>query len=180
MQVGVSSQGTHIDLFLDTLYDLTHTSVHDSGLAFHPEIGYAFNKYFRLGLGYQSVAPYKSTSRFLGNYETIKYQQYYIDLAGKIILPFWKFGFFLKPGVAFVHRSAVKDNLIEDNNSLNAVKVTKNIHNAANRVTGLLGAGFLFNATQNLSFDLSATAYLPVQHISGTIVSGIGFAYRLP
>ncbi len=178
LQLGGSWTPYDLDPFVAILSDITHTKVQDSGYAGHINIGYSFTKYLSSEIGYQYISIYKISAykKFPQvMHGEISWSKYYFDLSAKLILPIYNFGLFLKPGVAIVHRSAIR--------SSGAMKIiSPEKGSAKTQFSYLLGVGMMYSWNSNLSFDASITAYPKTPYgdkeIDGVLFAGVGIAYK--
>jgi len=143
-------------------------SRYDSGYNFAARgyLGYAFNQYISAELGYD----YYGRPKFIhndGNTQNIMQQG--MDLVGKATLPLdYGFGLYIKGGLAWVHRSALRAN---NNHFVNKDSNSKIVP------VGALGVNYWF--APNIALDLSWTKTMTISDLPTIDLFALGFTYKL-
>lgn len=144
----------------------TNNTVDDNKLAGRGYIGYAFSQFIgtELGYDYYGYPNFKNTN---GN--TQNFLQQGFDLVAKASLPLdYGFGFYIKGGLAWVHRGALHNNANtfaeKDSNS----KITP---------IGALGINYWF--APNIALDLSWTKTMTVSNLPTVDFISFGITYKI-
>lgn len=161
-QLGMSSlhYGPH------TNYLLPRNSVENQKFAGRACLGYAFSQFIALELGYDYYGHPKFKDNITGNTQQISQQGF--DFSGKASLPLdYGFGFYIKAGLAWVHRSALSDN------SGNFTS-----KNANSKLAPLGGLGVNYSLTQNLMLDLGWTKTMTISNLATADLITLGLTYK--
>lgn len=127
----------------------------DEGFAWSANVGYQFNPYVAVELGYRNLPNIK----FLG--ETVVKNIYGLDAAVKGIYPASeRFDVFAKAGVAWMSGKAV------------------GASKADTQFTPLLGAGFDVNLTDNLALTAEVSYTFEMNDFPETIMTTAGLTYK--
>jgi len=129
--------------------------------------GYAFSQFISTELGYDYYGHPKFKDNISGNTQEISQQGF--DLIGKATLPLdYGFGFYIKGGVAWVHRSALNNNGGNFANKAANSKITP---------VGALGVNYWF--IPNIAADLSWTKTMTVGNLPTTDLIALGLTYKI-
>jgi len=148
-------------------YLIANNSVENTKFAGRGYLGYAFSQFIAAELGYDYYGYPKFKNTVNGNTQDILQQGF--DLVAKASLPLdYGFGFYIKGGLAWVHRSALNGNLgtfaQKDSNS----KITP---------VGALGVSYWF--TPNIAADLSWTKTMTVSDLPTIDFIALGLTYKI-
>jgi len=161
-QLGMSSlhYGPH------TNYLLPRNGVENQKFAGRACLGYAFSQFIALELGYDYYGQPKFKDNITGNTQQISQQG--IDFSGKASLPLdYGFGFYIKAGLAWVHRSALTDNAGNFASK-----------DANNKFAPLGGLGVNYSLTQNLMLDLGWTKTMTISNLATADLITLGLTYK--
>jgi hypothetical protein len=147
-------------------YTIPGNTVDSKKFAFRGFFGYAFSQFISAELGYDYYgnpnfkAPDGNTQSFL---------QQGLDLVAKASLPLdYGFGFYIKGGLACVHRGAL---------NANANHFANKAANYTVAPVGSLGVNYWF--APNMALDLSWTKTMTIGDLPTTDFFGLGIIYRI-
>lgn len=148
-------------------YMIPGNTVDDRKFAARGFLGYAFSQFISMELGYDYYGRPKFTYTPDGNTQDILQQG--VDLVAKASLPLdYGFGFYIKGGLALVHRSALHAN----NNHF----FEKSANNTIAPV-GSLGINYWF--APHIALDLSWTKTMTISDLPTIDFFALGFIYRI-
>ncbi|EKE01982.1 MAG: hypothetical protein ACD_21C00011G0007 [uncultured bacterium] len=147
-------------------YTTSSTTVDNRNFAGRGYAGYAFSQFIsaELGYDYYGFPKFKNTN---GN--TQNFLQQGVDLVAKATLPLdYGFGFYIKGGLAWIHRGSL--------NSNSGTFASKDANSTITPVGGL-GANYWF--APNIALDLSWTKTMTVSDLPTTDFIALGIVYKL-
>lgn len=146
-------------------YTVPGNTVDNNKFAARGFLGYAFSQFISMELGYDYYGRPKFTSPN-GNQDIL---QQGLDLVAKASLPLdYGFGFYIKGGLAWVHRSAL--------NSFNGNYADKPA-NSTFAPIGSLGINYWF--APHIALDLSWTKTMTISDLPTIDFISLGFIYRI-
>ncbi|MEI8055562.1 MAG: outer membrane beta-barrel protein [bacterium] len=160
-QLGMSSMHYGASQYL-----IASNSVENYKFAGRGYLGYAFSQFIAAELGYDYYGrpKFKNTN---GNTQDILQQGF--DLVGKASLPLdYGFGFYIKGGLAWVHRSALNNN---------AGTFAQKDSNSKIVPVGAVGVSYWF--TPNMATDLSWTKTMTIGDLPTVDFIALGLTYKI-
>jgi OOP family OmpA-OmpF porin len=149
-------------------YTVPGNTVDNSKFASRAYLGYAFSQFISAELGYDYYGRPKFTAAG-GSGNTQDILQQGMDLVAKAALPLdYGFGFYIKGGLAWVHRS-----------NLNGNGGMFDSKESNDRITPVGGLGINYWFAPNIALDLSWTKTMTVSDLPTIDFISLGIVYKL-